>query len=81
MNIDGLQSLLGWTALINYLLLTIWFVMYACCADWIYRLHSRWFALSREQFAAIHYGTMALFKTLTFMLFLAPWLALHIIGG
>lgn len=44
MNIEGLQSLLGWTALINYLLLTIWFVMYACCADWIYRLHSRWFA-------------------------------------
>lgn len=81
MSIDGLHSLLGWIALINYLLLTIWFLLYCCCRDFIYRLHSRWFALSREQFAAIHYGTMALFKTLTFMLFLAPWLALHILGG
>lgn len=81
MNVDILQSFLGWSALINYLLLTFWFVLYGCCADWIYRLHSRWFTLSRQQFATIHYGGMAIFKILTFMLFLAPYLALCIIVG
>ena len=80
MNLDILQSILGWSALINYILLTVWFLLFWCCNDWIYRLHSRWFALSREQFAGIHYGCMAIFKTLTFMLFLAPWLAIIIIG-
>lgn len=81
MNLDMLQSFLGWSALINYLLLTVWLVIYWAGADWIYRLHSRWFTLSREQFAGIHYSGMAFFKTLTFMLFLAPWLALLIING
>lgn len=81
MNVDMLQGFLGWSALINYLLLIVWFAVYGCCADWIYRLHNRWFALTREQFAGIHYAGMALFKTLTFMLFLAPYLALRIIAG
>lgn len=81
MNIDMLQSFLGWSALINYLLLVVWFVVYSFCADWIYRLHSRWFVLTREQFSAIHYAGMAFFKILTFMLFLAPYLVLCIING
>lgn len=81
MNIDILQIVLGWSALINYLLLTVWFVIYGCFAERIYQLHSRWFTLSREQFAGIHYAGMAILKIQTFMLFLAPWLALCIINN
>ncbi|MEX0614536.1 MAG: DUF6868 family protein [Methylophaga sp.] len=81
MNVDMLQSFLGWSVLINYVLLAVWFVVFGCCADWIYRLHRRWFVLTREQFDVIHYAGMALFKILTFMLFLAPYLALCIVDG
>ncbi len=81
MNLEIVQSVLGWSAVINYLLLTIWFVIYRCCAEWIYQLHSRWFALSREQFSGIHYAGMAILKIQTFMLFLAPWLALSMINS
>lgn len=81
MNLEILQSLLGWSALINYLLLTVWFVIYGCCGEWIYQLHSRWFTLSPEQFAGTHYAGMAMLKILTFILFLAPWLALCMING
>lgn len=80
MNVEVLQSVLGWSALINYLLLTIWFVVYRCCAERIYQLHNRWFAISHEQFASIHYACMAILKIFTFMLFLAPYLALCIIN-
>lgn len=81
MNLEILQRVLGWSALINYLLLTVWFVVYWCCAERIYQVHSRWFALTREQFDSIHYAGMAILKIQTFMLFLAPWLALHIIDS
>ena len=81
MNLEIVQSVLGWSALINYLLLTIWFVVYWCCAERIYQLHSRWFTLSREQFAGIHYAGMAILKIQTFMLFLAPWLAMSMINS
>lgn len=81
MNLELLQSVLGWSALINYVLLIIWFVVYWCCAERVYQLHSRWFALSREQFASIHYGCMALYKIFIFMLFLAPYLALYLVNN
>ncbi len=81
MNVEVLHSVLGWSALINYLLLTVWFVAYRCCAERIYQLHNRWFNLTREQFAGIHYGCMAILKIFTFMLFLAPYLALCIINS
>lgn len=81
MSYDNLQSLLGWSALINILLITVWFVMFRCYADKIYRLHSRWFSLSESQFASIHYSGMAILKILNFMFFVAPWLAMKIISG
>ncbi len=81
MNLELLQSLLGWVALINYLLLIIWFLIFWRAADGVYQLHRRWFVLTREQFTQIHYTLMGQFKLLTFALFIAPWLALHIISG
>ncbi len=79
MNIEALQNVLGLSALINYLLLIVWFVTYRCCAEPIFKLHNRWFNLTREQFVGIHYACMAFLKIFTFMLFLAPYLAICII--
>ena len=70
MTIESVREVLGWSTLINYGLLTWWFFFILFAHDWIYRLHSKWFKLSVDQFDAIHYAGMALFKmailTLTF---------------
>jgi hypothetical protein len=54
----------------------VWFVVFLGFHDALYRLHSRWFRLTREAFDAINYGGMAVFKIGTLLLFGVPWLAL-----
>lgn len=76
---DLLRSALAWSALLNYLMLVFWFVLFALAHDWLYRLHSRWFSLSREAFDTIHYGGMAFYKIGIFLCNLMPYLALRIL--
>ena len=40
--------------------------------DVIYRMHTRWFRLSRESFDALHYGAMAFYKLGILLLNVAP---------
>lgn len=40
--------------------------------DVVYRMHTRWFRLSREGFDALHYGAMALYKLGILLLNVAP---------
>ena len=62
MKIETIRSLLLWCAVINYGILLIWFLAFTAAHDFIYGLHGRWFRLSVEQFDALHYGGMAIFK-------------------
>ncbi len=41
------------------------------------RLHGQWFKLSDQQFDAIHYGGMAVYKIGILLLNLTPYIALH----
>jgi hypothetical protein len=50
MNRDTLRELLLWSLVINYGVLLIWFAAFTLAHDRLYRLHSRWFQLSRETF-------------------------------
>ncbi|MGR9100374.1 MAG: DUF6868 family protein [Gammaproteobacteria bacterium] len=78
MSLEMIREILGWCTLINFALLTFWFAVFALARSRIYRLHSKWFALSEERFDAIHYAGMAFFKLSIFLLNLAPYLALRI---
>lgn len=42
-------------------------------------LHSQWFHLSREQFDAVHYADMALYKLGILLFNLIPYIALRIV--
>jgi len=79
MDIDMLQGLLGWCALVNMAVLTLWFVMIIFARDAVFRLHSRWFRVSRAHFEAIHYAGIAAYKIAIYLLFIVPWLALLIV--
>ncbi len=77
---DEMKSILVWCLCLNYLVLLIWFGVFVLAHQWIYRLHSRWFALSVETFDAIHYSGLAVYKIGILLFNLAPLLALHFAG-
>ncbi len=79
MNLDTLRDLFLWCTLIDVVLLLWWFAWLALAPDWVFRLHSRWFPLSREAFFTVHYAGMALFKIGIILFNLVPYLALSIV--
>ena len=80
MSIDMLRNALLWCAVINYGVLLVWFLFFILAHDWMHRLHGRWFRLSVEQFDALHYAAMGIFKLGIILLNLVPYIALRIVG-
>lgn len=75
-----LRDVLVWSLIVNYGILLVWFVMFSLAHDAVYRLHTRWFRLSRETFDALNYGGMAVYKIGVLLFNVAPLLALLISG-
>ena len=73
---DRLMVTLFWCAGINYAILLAWFGAFVFAHEAVYRLHSRWFALSRERFDALNYGGVAVYKIGNMLFFLVPAIAL-----
>jgi len=80
MNIEALRELLLWCAIINYLILMIWFLVFKFARSVLFGIHGRWFKLSNEEFDSIHYRTMAQYKIGVLLFNLSPYLALLIVG-
>jgi hypothetical protein len=80
MDIEEVRSVLGWCTLINYAVLLYWFAMFVLARDWMRRLHGRWFSFSDENFDAVHYALMGVYKLGIILLNLVPYLALRIVG-
>ncbi len=79
MTIEVIRGVLAWSAVINLGVLLWWFLFFSLAHDWTYRFHSKWFKLTTEQFDALHYGGMAVFKLGILLFNLAPYLALRIV--
>ena len=77
---DELMHVLFWCAGINYAILLLWFGVFVFAHEWLYRMHTRWFALSREAFDALNYGGVAVYKIGNMLFFLVPALALWLTG-
>ena len=77
MSMELLSALLGWSALINYIVLLIWagFILFG--RQFVYRLHGSFFKLSNEQFDMIHYTSMAVYKLLILVFNLVPFVVLQ----
>ena len=80
MSVEMIRSVAGWSIILNYSLLIIWFLFFSLAHDWIYRLHHRWFNINLELFDTVHYLSMAIYKTGIFLFNLVPYLALLIIA-
>ena len=64
--------------LFSLALLIVWFMSYVVGGDWIYSIHSKWFDLSKHEFALMNYYGMALVKLCAIVLFLLPYSAIKL---
>lgn len=80
MSIEVTRNFLLWCTVINYGVLLVWFLLFAFAHDWIQRIHGRWFRLSSDQFDALRYAGMAIFKVGIILFNLVPFVVLLIVG-
>ena len=80
MDITTLKAFFMWCSIINGGLLVISSIMCLVAQDFTYRMHSKWFNISREAFNVAIYSFIGLFKVLFIMFNLVPYLALLIVG-
>ena len=77
MSAESWCAFFGWCAVVNIGLLSLWGLMFVAARDWMYAMHSRWFALDPVRFDTLHYAGMAAFKLTTVTLFIVPWAVLR----
>ena len=80
MNISMLQAFFMWCSIINFGLLLLIFAIITLAKEWTYKMHSRWFNISKENFDLVLYCFLGFYKLLVWVFCIIPWIALSIIG-
>ncbi len=80
MDIQTLTSFFMWMTIINGGLFVYWAAWCLFAPDFVYRMQSRWFPISRETYDVAIYGFLGVFKMLFIVFNLVPYLALSIVG-
>ena len=80
MSVDVLRNFFLWCAVINYLVILVWFLLLVAPHQWIYRLWGKWFRLTTEQFDTINFAGIAFYKVGILLFNLVPYVALRIVG-
>ncbi|MGH1401043.1 DUF6868 family protein [Acinetobacter sp. PK01] len=80
MDMELLRQVLGWSLILNYLILLIWFWVFINARTWMKSLHGRWFNLNDQIFDAIHYAAMAVYKILIMVFNLVPFIILSFVN-
>ena len=80
MDIDSIRAFFMWCTILNVALLVFSSLICVCAGDWVYRIHSKWFSISRENFNVVIYSFIGLYKILIFVFNLIPYVALLIVG-
>jgi len=80
MDMMKVQAFFGWCTVMNGLLLVFSSMIFMIAGDWIYRMHGRWFPISREAFNVSVYRFIGTMKVMVIFLNLVPYFALLIIN-
>jgi hypothetical protein len=80
MNIETLRHFLLWCTIINYAFLVLWVVLYLQGRGWMHRLYGRIFHLSAEQFDAINFAGIVLYKLGIVLLNMVPLISLYLVS-
>lgn len=76
---DCLAGILIRTFFLGLALLMLWSLFFTFAGDWMYRVHSQWFEMSRTSFNLINYCGIGLLKITILVFFLFPYLAVRMV--
>ena len=65
---------------IGMVFMLIWFFICLAAGDWMYEIHSKWFALSKHELVVVHYCGLMFTKICIFLFFLVPYIACKLCG-
>jgi hypothetical protein len=80
MSLETARSFLLWCAILNYGLLLIWAALIMLPHDWLLNFWGRRLRLSSEQFEAINFAGMVLYKVGIILFNLVPYVSLCVVG-
>ena len=80
MDIQALTTFFMWCTIINGALLVYSSLMVVLVPNWVYRMQSKWFPISREAFNVAIYSFIGFFKIVYLVFNVVPYVALLIIG-
>ena len=78
MNLELTRTFLMWCTILDYGVLILWCLLYKLGRDWHYRLTSKWFPITIEDYDRINFKGVALFKMAILLFNLIPYIALRI---
>ncbi len=80
MDIGTVTAFFMWCTIINGAMFVLSAAMCILARDFVYRVHSKWFAMPRETFDVVIYSLVGLFKIVFLVFNVVPYMALLIIG-
>jgi len=80
MTVENLRYFLACSSVINIAVLVYWVAWLMYASDFVYRIHSRWFKMSIDQFYVSHYRGIIFYSIVIFVFNVAPYIALRFIG-
>ena len=80
MDLVILRTFFAWCTVINLGLYLLSFLVCAFAGDWVYRMHSMWFPMSREAFNLAIYGFIGIYKLFIIVFNVVPYVALVILS-
>ena len=80
MDIATVREFFMWCTIVNAALLLLSLLVCVSARDWIYRIHARWFPMSREAFNVTLYAFLGAYKLIFWGFSATPYIALLIMG-
>jgi hypothetical protein len=78
MSMDIVQTFFMWCTIINGAILILSSLILVFAGGFVFRMHSRWFAMPRETFNAVIYSFLGFYKVVFITFNLVPYVALVI---
>lgn len=69
-----------WMTIINFGILSLYFILFLSCRGFIYRMHKKWFKMKEEKISSSLYKTLAFYKILVIVFNLVPYIVLKIVA-
>lgn len=78
MDIKRIRKIIGWCAVINYMLLFLAVILFLVAHDWIYEFNQLFFEVSEETYNMVLLIALAFWEVLIWVFNIVPYIVLRI---